>query len=177
MKVIERIPHLDDNKIFQLFQNALNLLNTDKDQDAKLVLKHIELEWKKRKEAYIQGSYRTVLPNKGMLASFHYHVGETQGVKKEHRHKILDQIMTRELPIIQSPAYTLEWGEKNSCERLKKLSNSLSAFIYDAQTGYKKNLNFDMAIMDWSDDLDFLKESYYNTLSCSYKWPDIVIKD
>ena len=159
-----------------------------------LVLKHIELEWKKEKKLTYKVSYiciKTIaLPKKGMLASFHYHVGETQGVKKEHRHKILDQIaqLTRELPIItimlerhikkeHRPAYTLEWGEKNSCERLKKLSNSLSAFIYDAQTGYKKNLNFDMAIMDWSDDLDFLKENYYNALGCSYKWPDIVIKD
>jgi hypothetical protein len=177
MKVIERIPSLDDNRIFQLFQNALRLLDTEKDNEAKLVLDHIELEWKKRKEAYLQGQYKPTLPKKGMLATFKYHVGETEGVKKIHRHKILDQIMTRELPIVQSPAYTLEWGEKNSCERLKKMSNSLSAFIYDAQHGYKANQNFDMAIMDWNDDLEFLKEKYYTALGCAYKWPVVVIKD
>ena len=99
-----------------------------------------------------------------MLATLKYHVGETEGVKKKYRHEILNQIMTRELPLVQSPAYTAEWGEKNSCERLKKLSNSLSAFIFDAQHGYKAQQNYDMAIMDWSDDLDFLKENYYNKL-------------
>lgn len=56
-------------------------------------------------------------------------------------------------------------------------ANSLSAFIYDAQQGYKARSNFDMAIMDWSDDLDFLRENFYVKLNCSYDWPKIIIKD
>ncbi|MDP6625239.1 MAG: hypothetical protein QGG87_02140 [Nitrospinota bacterium] len=177
MKVLDLIPRMDDNRIFGLFQNAVRLLGTDKDSDAKMVLERIGLEWKKRKEAYLRGTYKPAFPKKGMLATFGYHVGETEGVKKKYRQEILNQIMTLDLPIVQSPAYTAEWHEKNSCSRLKKISNSLSAFIYDAQHGYKANLNFDMAVMDWSDDLDFMKENFYNKMNCKYKWPEIEIKD
>lgn len=176
MKVLKVIPTLDDNRLYQLFLNALKLQDTEKEAEANLVLNGIQHEWKKRKEAFVAGKYKSSLPKRGMLATLGYHVGETQGVKKKFRHNILRFIVTQELPLVQSPAYTLEWGEKNTCQRLKKLSNSLSAFIYDAQQGYKARSNFDMAIMDWSDDLDFLKDNFYAKLNCTYDWPKIIIK-
>ena len=177
MKVLKVIPTLDDNRLYQLFLNALKLKDTEKEDEANLVLNGIQKEWKRRKEAFVEGKYKSSLPKMGMLATLGYHVGETQGVKKKFRQEILKYIVTEELPLVQSPAYTLEWGEKNTCKRLKKLSNSLSAFIYDAQQGYKANSNFDMAIMDWSDDLEFLKENFYGRLNCNYDWPNIIIKN
>ena len=59
------------------------------------------------------------------------------------------------------------------------IKNGISVVQQDIDQGLSeyKNMDFDMAIMDWSDDLDFLKENYYYSLNCSYKWPDVNIKN
>ena len=60
--------------------------------------------------------------------------------------KILKIILDSELPIVGSPAYTLEWGKPNSKVRLEKMKNTLLGLCANKDSSYKQ------AISHWKED-------------------------
>jgi hypothetical protein len=89
-----------------------------------------------------------------MLAEFGYHVGQ-KGEKTAIRRIILALVVEGELPIVASPAYTAQWGAPNSSQRYRKLINFLQA-----QTTKPACANMAKAMIEWSEDLDWVRQNY-----------------
>lgn len=69
------------------------------------------------------------------------------------------------LPSIENTSYFNEWGQPGSAKRLKKLTDSISAFTRNAKRRNRRNIgSFDKAIQDWEADLAYLKRTYSNIL-------------
>lgn len=64
----------------------------------------------------------------GILSYYGYKVG-INGLPEKERRKILDAIFSQPLIDIDNMAYLSKWGEPNSPERLRKMANSIAAFI------------------------------------------------
>lgn len=155
--VISGIPLKNDNELLKLYKNAVRLISNDRFPDAPAVIECIEEEWGNRLAQAKDGDYRATTPNIGMLKSMGYAVGES-GEKTPIRRFILDKIMTANLPIVGSPAYTFEWGDKDSTKRYKKLHRTIQSFISGAIT--RNQPNWEKAIIEWQEDLDFIEEEY-----------------
>jgi Adenosine deaminase z-alpha domain len=108
-------------------------------------------EVKKPRENYIQGSAGEGLP--GYLG---YKAG-VHGLSRYKRRELLDRIMTRPLPDFVSAEYMEAWGDINSQERVVRLADHLAYF---RNTRYGKV--FAQARQDWSDDLDYLKDNFWD---------------
>jgi hypothetical protein len=172
MKVFDKIPTMEEDALMNLFHNALKIIseNSTMKPNAEKCIALIEKEWERRIELAKQGNYKHTRPQVGMLSHFGYKVGEHEGIKKKNRRVLLDYIFTSKLPMVHSPSYLLEWGDPNTEERLKKMSQSLAYFAKQ-----KRRLDedkFEKAIMDWEDDLDYLKEKYYDENNFGFTWPD-----
>ena len=141
---------MDDKKLLKLFVNAAKRL--DSDERASIVLAEIQKEWNKRKEQAEKGLYKADMPDIGMLKTFGYAVGNS-GVDKKDRIELLTLIFVSDLPLVGSPAYTAEWGNKCSQERLTKLDRTLRTLIFKA----KKDGTWDKAIDEWKDDLGYVR--------------------
>ena len=100
----------------------------------------------------------------GLLSCMGYHVGRTGKMRME-RMKILRQVLElRRLP----QEYVHEWGTAESAERLHKMADSIASF---ARLKKRDNrLQFEKAIKDWEDDLEWLKSTYY-TGRFRFQWP------
>ncbi|MFH7028095.1 MAG: hypothetical protein ACHBN1_22505 [Heteroscytonema crispum UTEX LB 1556] len=82
------------------------------------------------------------------------------GLLESERREILDTIFLRPLLHIDNANYISEWGQPKTDERLRKLAESIAAFIRNAK---RRNMNsFSKAIQDWESDLAYLKRTYYN---------------
>ena len=114
--MIQNIHHYSNTKLSKLFFNALAIRNASEELDPKRhraneVLAAISQEWSKRiANAESDSSNLGDFPEKGMLATLGYHVGHS-GEKRQVRHAILDYLMTEQLPLVDNPVYTAEWGE------------------------------------------------------------------
>lgn len=104
----------------------------------------------------------------GLLSFMGYHVG-LKGVRDENRRDILDYVYSGKLPRVNSEDYMVEWGEPTTCQRLRKIAESLAAFARNA----KRNKTADMqnAIIDWEADLHYLYHEYYIKVKCNFFWP------
>jgi len=151
MSIIDKIPSLSDDELLNLFNNALNLIDKGKNiEKAHQVIGAIQIEWKARYEKYKNKMYVADRPQKGILSSLGYAVGEN-GVSTKRRRQILEYILTGVLPFTGSPAYMAEWGDENSARRYNKLRSVLNSLIVS-----NKNKNMHKAIIEWSEDLDYL---------------------
>lgn len=176
MSMAKKIPDLSDNQIEQVFSNVLNILAKaadgkeppEKIAAAKRVLEAIEQEWAKRAELAGKGVYKAERPEKGILATLGYHVGN-EGVSLSKRRKILDFILTRNLPVVQSPAYMQQWGAPGSPERLWKLASTI-AYLAREKRSFK-NESYAKAILEWEADMDWLYQEYYLPGQYAFKWP------
>ena len=155
--VLLKIPSMNDNDLLDLYKNAVRLISNDKFPDAEEVVKGIGDEWGKRLAQAKEGRYKATTPDIGMLKSLGYSVGES-GVRTQKRRIILDTVITENLPIIGSPAYTLEWGEKNSRKRYKKLHRTIQAFISGAVTQNRSNM--EKAVIEWKEDLEYVENKF-----------------
>ena len=163
-KIIKLIPKKDDNELCQMFKNAIDIIANNKPlkQEAMKMLSAIQAEWKRRIELFKLGKYKVTKPTEGMLGFLGYHVGHS-GEPKERRRYLIDFIMLEELPLVQSPAYLLEWDKPNSWGRYKKLQRVLQGMILTTQS--RKDIeykDFDKAIMEWKDDLEYLQKKWRN---------------
>ncbi|PPR61306.1 MAG: hypothetical protein CFH08_02222 [Alphaproteobacteria bacterium MarineAlpha3_Bin7] len=154
--ILNKIPSMNDNNLLKLYKNGIRAIEkSPTNSQAREVINAIQAEWAKRLEAAKRGAYKANTPNIGMLKSLGYSVGN-EGVKTSIRRTILDDIMTINLPIVGSPAYTLEWGEPNSRQRYNKLVRTIQSLI----VGARKDIAIEKAVIEWSEDLDYIKSKF-----------------
>ncbi|TLS66493.1 hypothetical protein FEF65_10010 [Mariprofundus erugo] len=153
MSIILKIPDMDDNKLLVLFHNALRKKEQG-DSRAESVLDAVQSEWKLRLEQAKLGKYKATMPEEGMLKTFGYCVGSSGVVDSAVRQKLLVVIFKSDLPVVGSPAYTLEWGEKLSKERMNKMRKTLIGFI--ANNRYPTQA---LAREHWKEDLEFIEKA------------------
>jgi hypothetical protein len=153
MKVLKKIAKMNDEQLYQLFQNAIRSESCDADT----VIKAVELEWESRRQRARSGKYKAARPEKGMLSALGYHVGHSHGVPAAIRHRILRHLLEGELPLVQSPAYTDEWGEPKSPTRYGKLIRTLESLANDPRLDAQ--LNMEKAIIEWREDIDWVKQN------------------
>lgn len=106
----------------------------------------------------------------GLLKLSGYCVGKTEGKPDLERRKILNYIFLKdELLDVDDEYYASEWGEPKSEDRLKKLTNSIASFVRNAK---RSSNNMSYAIGDWSEDIHYLKETFYDRWF-DFPWPYI----
>ena len=156
MKVISKILAMSDNELSKLFTNALELIHNKKMVDsAQQVLEAIEVEWSKRLEAYKDGEYKADTPEKGVLKTLGYRVGN-DGVSSEKRKMLIDYLLNQQLPPVGSPAHMAEWGEPSSKQRYRKAHRVIQVLKSSASTlGY-----MDKAAKEWAEDLDYMEKTW-----------------
>lgn len=153
--IIERIPHLSDNEIARLFANALDQKEGPRNAQAIAVIEAIQAEWQRRHTEIVRGERKGELPETGVLGTLGYHVG-LNGVPVGSRRKILDFVMTGQLPFVLSAAHMAEWGEPGSRIRHEKLHRTLSTL----RQKLKKDGSTDKAENEYTLDLDYLASRY-----------------
>ena len=179
-KFLEMLPTMDDSRLINIYKNCINAIaeNKPNKEEAKNRLELIEKEWDRRLVLYEKKEYkRGYRPKVGMLAYLDYHVGE-EGTKTTYRREILNRVFLGKLPFVQSKVYMKSWGESGSKERLRKLSYSLGYFIEGKKKGrgWAKDASYyEKAIIEWQEDLDYLKSTYYDG-QFNFTWPDIYFK-
>lgn len=103
----------------------------------------------------------------GLLSYMGYSVGH-RGLSMSKRHDILDRVMGSELPKVISAEYMAGWSKPRTQDRLRKLADSLAAFRSDRER--KTRTNNDESIRDWTADLAYLKQEYWDK-SWNWRWP------
>jgi hypothetical protein len=103
----------------------------------------------------------------GMLSFFEYRVGN-HGLSSDERRDILDAIFEQELPPVLDPEAMDSWGEPESPERLRRMARSLAFLTRSAKL--REDMDYDAAIADWEDDLDYLYDTYYVD-RFDFAWP------
>ncbi len=93
----------------------------------------------------------------GMLSFMGYEVGMKSLLEPVERRAILAYVYRGELPLVNTVAYTAEWGEPGSAVRLYKLKRTIATFIENAR---RKRTNMDVAIAEWTADLEFIRRTF-----------------
>jgi len=105
-------------------------------------------------------------PATGLLAYLDYRVGR-QGLSPDDRRGLLDAVYSDRLPQINSTVYMQSWGVPQTSQRLRKMAESIAAFVRNAKR--RKNTPTE-AIAEWTDDLDYLHAAFYK--GCyDFPWP------
>ncbi len=106
-------------------------------------------------------------PDMGLLKYMGYQVGYN-GKDKISRTEILTNVFhSSHLPKVQSRAYMEEWGDAASSQRLHKIANSIASFAKNAK---KRSKPPELAIEEWEEDLEWLKNNFYHG-HFSFHWP------
>lgn len=156
MKVLEKIPQMDDNELSRLFANAIDLISRDKQVEQALkVKKAIQVEWKSRLEAFHSGNYKADTPDVGILKTIGYRVGN-DGLPEHKRRILIDYVLSEILPPVGSPAYMAEWGEPETAERYRKAHRVIRVLASSAKTLG----NQDKAASDWEADLAYMEQAW-----------------
>ncbi|MGJ4913305.1 hypothetical protein ACQR10_06255 [Bradyrhizobium sp. HKCCYLRH2060] len=145
--VLQNLERRSDADLLNIFKNCVRLLAKGENRNAQLVQAAIEKEWRRRIKTW-SGDAR---PSEGMLAALGYHVGNN-GESLAVRRRILRHVIEGDLPVIESVAYTNEWGGPGSQQRLEKLMRVLSNMVEGARNNPSKTA----AIAHWQADMDWL---------------------
>jgi hypothetical protein len=157
--IIQKIPDMSDQDLLNLFHNAAKSLTKGPNLEAASVIKAIGNEWTKRLDQARAGTRSTERPNDGMLATLGYRVGSVNGEKTPIRRKILELILEQlHLPIVDSPAYTDEWGDPNSSKRYNKLIRFLESQLTNPSNTNRPNMG--KAMIEWAEDLEWVQTKY-----------------
>jgi hypothetical protein len=110
------------------------------------------------------------LPQLGLLKYMGYSVG-MNGEPTQRRHDVLEKVfLSRSLPRVTCEGYMQQWGEPKSAQRVRKMANSIATFCRNAK--HKSGADMGDAIAEWEDDLDWMKQRFYDGhLSLQFKWP------
>ena len=105
------------------------------------------------------------------LKLFGYTVGKTAGWPREQRRRFLSDFIEQELPANVRHIFGDEYGEPMTSTRLRKVANVIAN---NCSLRLRNNpQKYRHAIEDWVDDLQFLKEKYYDGLGLKFlPWPD-----
>lgn len=156
MKVIEKIPSMSDNELSRLFANVMDFIDKKKQvDDAVRVKEAIQQEWQRRLNAFEQGKYKAETPEKGVLSTIGYRVGN-DGLPAHKRKLLLDYLIEEILPPVGSPAHMAEWGEPETRTRYMKAHRVIQVLASSGKTlGY-----MDKATNEWLEDLKYLEEAW-----------------
>ena len=145
---------MSDNELSKLFTNALELIHNKKMvKDAQEVLKAIQAEWSKRLDAYNDGKYKAETPEKGVLKTLGYRVGN-DGVGIENE-EYLSTICSTNNYHPWSPVHMAEWGEPSS-NSYRKAHRVIQVLKSSASTlGY-----MDKAEREWEEDLAYMEKTW-----------------
>lgn len=179
----ESLSEKSPRDVLVIWQNAVRI-TTDKarakyHEQAEVIIRMINEEWEKRMErADLADSFRwpdatarysasekegrsgwtsDVMVDDGMLKEMGYKVGRN-GLSTPVRQRMLSEIFTRALPPVFPKPYMDQWGANGSARRLHKIADCLAAF---ARNAARLPGNYDEAISDWQEDLEFLHETHY----------------
>ncbi len=116
------------------------------------------------------GDLRADWPQQGVLSCMGYRVGQG-GRPAVTRQAILRRALTERLPNVSSPAYMDEWGDPSTCDRLRKMAESIAAFCKNMKRKHDPSAE---AIDDWETDLEWLRHTFYLG-KCQFHWPETFI--
>jgi len=148
---------MSDDELLKLFKNARRVLLSGANNRAELVIAEVERVWKNRLDLARAGQYSYQLPQMGMLATLGYHVGDTEGERTATRRQIIKYLLERQLPMVQSPAYTDEWDAPNSPRRYNKLVQVLESQINNPHNGRPSMAR---SMIEWREDLEWIQANF-----------------
>jgi hypothetical protein len=106
----------------------------------------------------------------GVLSFMGYHVGEGSSLTAAQRRRILDYVLSEQIPKVNDPAYMAQWGDPGSGERLRKMVDSLAAFARNAKLN--RHADKSVAVFEWESDLVYLKRTHYRFgTKHLWEWP------
>lgn len=115
------------------------------------------------------GKYKKTF-SPGLLKRNGYFTSRPDRVPEELRRSILEDTYFDEYPRSSGFAY-LEWGYPQTCVRLKRMADAIICYMYKYGLNEDKT-NITPKFLAWKDDLDWLKENYYdNTFENIFVWP------
>ena len=156
MKVLEKIPQMDDNELSRLFANVIDLISRRKQVEQALVVKKaVQVEWEKRLDAFNKGNYKADTPEIGILKMIGYRVGN-DGIPEQKRRILIDYVLSEILPPVGSPAYMAEWGEPETAERYRKAHRVIRVLASSAKTIG----NQEKAAAEWEADLEYMEQAW-----------------
>lgn len=106
----------------------------------------------------------------GMLGYLGYRVGKTSELSGGQRQAVLNCAFVSHLPPLNSPAYMRSWGAPLSLQRLRRMAESIAAFVRLRKQ--RRNRLYEDAIREWEDDLRFLHDQYYAG-RFRFSWPSV----
>ncbi len=186
--VIQRLPYMSMAEIKSVWKNAIKLSSDAKtavqNNPATLILSAIEAEWNRRSDMTRPGDFfkwpstsaksgngtfaLEQAEQEGMMAYLEYHVGKTSSASTKMRQVILARIFEGVLPPAFPRDYMEQWDKQSSPSRLRKMAASIAAFARNARR--RQDGNLDEAIQHWEQDLQFLRERYYEG-KFNFDWP------
>lgn len=186
------LPSKSARDVIVIWRNAVRITGDESlkayHHQARVMLRIIENEWNDRADkANIVDSFKwpdasarnasvqkeegkgkpfDALVGHGMLKELGYSVGRN-GVSKNERQGMLSEIFKRTLPPVFDRPYMDQWGPNGSARRLHKIADCLASF---ARNAARMPGNYDEAISDWQDDLQYLYETHY-VGKYGFGWP------
>lgn len=136
--------------------------------EADVILEEIHREFLDRLERFKRGEYKPELPEMGWLGYLGYKVGNSSEAP-EKRREILMSAFKLPAPDYHSYIYAYEWGDPETEKRLQKLVFSLDKFLHKQH--FMAGATSEKAILDWSDDLIFIKRNLYDVGTYRFRWP------
>ncbi len=106
----------------------------------------------------------------GFLRGLGYSVGRSGGLEEERRQLLAQASRMRRLPAAFPSWYRDEWGRSSSSLRLQKLVQTIAALCRNAKRRLQHNMEMEMAIGEWDDDLDWLRVTYFEG-RYQFEWP------
>lgn len=144
-----------------LAEISVNLKRQEQKKRAELhtkaALKKGKYDWPKldcpaAQYGYQQGNYQ--IWSEGLMSYVGYKVG-ARGEPRWIRWKLIDCVVHKTLPNVNSASYMQEWGEPKSRERLAKLHNFLSFYSEHQGPG-----DWRKARSDYNEDLNYFQDRY-----------------
>jgi hypothetical protein len=114
----------------------------------------------------LAGGFDPAFIERGFLGYLGYKVG-SRGKPVVERQGILEQALRRHIPPEHFPPfYCREWGDPDTCHRLRKIAECIASFCRLAKLRRRPPKQ---AIQDWENDLEWLHRNLYGR--CTFQWP------
>lgn len=156
-KSLARIPLMHDLALLEMYRNCVRAVvaNTRFAVAAQEKLGYIIAEYRRRRALADAGHVFVETPDVGMLSTIGYRVGNG-GEREPLRRRLLDYVMTAELPLVDSVAYTRQWGDPKSRARLWKLLRTLEGLA----AGAEGRPRLALACTHWLEDRDYVERTW-----------------
>jgi hypothetical protein len=155
---INRSEIINENNLREIHSNLKDL----RKEHPQLVLLEDYFEWPTTKVSEYSSGILCAEhwpQEEGLLRTIGYRVGN-DGIALQLRRDILNHVyISDHLPMVKDVNYMLEWGEKKTAKRLLKIVNLLTYLCRSIKR--KKDQDNARAILDWENDLDWLKINFY----------------